>query len=122
MLMAVRRGPPLRHDDPFESRDAVRHDPGRRFATPTISRRGCAVRALLGQCLAESFFSSLKKEWIKKQIYKNGARALNDVADYIDRFYNQTRRPQSSMVSMTRPNIERGAFPRAREGRKSRPV
>jgi putative transposase len=42
--------------------------------------------------VAESFFSSLKKELIKKQIYKNRALALTEVADYIDRFYNQTRR------------------------------
>jgi putative transposase len=34
----------------------------------------------------------LKKERIKKQIYKNRELALQDVADYIDRFYNTTRR------------------------------
>jgi putative transposase len=42
--------------------------------------------------VAESFFGSLKKERIKKHIYKNRELALNDVADYIDRFYNRTRR------------------------------
>ena len=42
--------------------------------------------------VAESFFSSLKKERIKKQIYKNRELALADVADYIDTFYNRTRR------------------------------
>ena len=42
--------------------------------------------------VAESFFSSLKKERIKKQIYKNRAQAIADVADYIDVFYNRTRR------------------------------
>ena len=42
--------------------------------------------------VAESFFTSLKKERIKKQIYKNRALASNDVADYIDSFYNRTRR------------------------------
>ena len=42
--------------------------------------------------VAESFFSSLKKERLKKHIYKNRELALNDVADYIDRFYNRTRR------------------------------
>ena len=42
--------------------------------------------------VAESFFSSLKKEWIKKQIYKNRGLATTDVADYIDTFYNRTRR------------------------------
>ena len=42
--------------------------------------------------LAESFFRSLKKERIKKQIYKNRASALADVTDYIDAFYNRSRR------------------------------
>ena len=42
--------------------------------------------------MVESFFSSLKKERIKKQIYKNRALALADVAEYIDTFYNRTRR------------------------------
>jgi transposase InsO family protein len=42
--------------------------------------------------VAESFFSSLKKERIKKQIYRNRDLALNAVADYIDAFYNRTRR------------------------------
>jgi putative transposase len=37
--------------------------------------------------VAESFFSSLKKERIKKQIYKN-----RELANYIDTFYNRTRR------------------------------
>ena len=41
--------------------------------------------------LAESFFGSLKKERIKKHLYKNRARARADVADYIDAFYNRTR-------------------------------
>ena len=42
--------------------------------------------------VAESFFGSLKKERIKKQIYKNRDLALADVADYIETFYNRTRR------------------------------
>ena len=41
---------------------------------------------------AESFFSSLKKERIKKQIYKNRELAVADIAHYIDSFYNSTRR------------------------------
>ncbi len=40
--------------------------------------------------MAESFFSSLKKERIKKQIYKNRESAQTDVADYIVTFYNVT--------------------------------
>jgi putative transposase len=47
---------------------------------------------LLGDAVAESFFGSLKKERIKKQTYKNRELAVADVADYIDSFYNQTRR------------------------------
>jgi len=42
--------------------------------------------------VAESFFSSLKKERIKKQIYKNRELAIADVADSIDVFYNRVRR------------------------------
>ena len=42
--------------------------------------------------VAESFFSSLKKERIKKHIYQTREFALNDVSDYIDTFYNRTRR------------------------------
>lgn len=36
--------------------------------------------------------SSLKKERIKKQIYKNRELAIVEVADYIVTFYNRTRR------------------------------
>jgi len=42
--------------------------------------------------VAESFFSSLKKERIKKHIYKNRELAIADVADYIEAFYNRARR------------------------------
>ena len=55
---------------------------------PSMSRRGnCWDNAV-----AESFFGSLKKERIKKQIYKNRELASADVAAYIDSFYNPTRR------------------------------
>jgi len=42
--------------------------------------------------VAESFFGSLKKERIKKQIYKNRELAIAELADYIETFYNRTRR------------------------------
>ena len=42
--------------------------------------------------VAESFFGSLKKERIKKQIYKTRDLAIADVAAYINTFYNRTRR------------------------------
>ena len=47
---------------------------------------------MLGQCRGRAFFSSLKKERIKKQIYKNRELAIADVADYVDTFYNRVRR------------------------------
>ena len=42
--------------------------------------------------VAESFFSSLKKERIKKHIYKNRDHAIADIFEYIDNFYNRSRR------------------------------
>jgi putative transposase len=54
----------------------------------SMSRRGnCWDNAV-----AESFFSSLKKERIKKRIYKTRDLAKADVFDYIEAFYNRTRR------------------------------
>jgi putative transposase len=41
---------------------------------------------------AESFFGSLKNKRLKKQIYKSRDLAIANVADYIDAFYNRTRR------------------------------
>ena len=53
-----------------------------------MSRRGnCWDNAVV-----ESFFSSLKKERIKKRIYKTRAMARADVFDYIEVFYNRKRR------------------------------
>ena len=55
-----------------------------------MSRRGnCWDNAV-----AESFFSCLKKERIRKKIYKSRQMAIDDIADYIDSFYNLTRRHQ----------------------------
>ena len=42
--------------------------------------------------MVESFFSSLKKERIKKRIYTSRDVALADIADYIDTFCNRPRR------------------------------
>jgi putative transposase len=53
-----------------------------------MSRRGnCWDNAV-----AESFFASLKKGRIKKRIYKNRMLATQDVSEYIDGFYNRSRR------------------------------
>ena len=40
----------------------------------------------------ESFFSSLKIERIRRRIYRTRDDARADVFDYIERFYNPTRR------------------------------
>jgi putative transposase len=42
--------------------------------------------------VAESFFNSLKKERIKKRIYKTREMANAEIYEYIKMFYNRTRR------------------------------
>jgi putative transposase len=93
VLMAIRRRRPrgtLIHSDQGTQYGS---DAWRRFCrsnhlTPSMSRKAnCWDNAV-----AESFFSSLKKERIRKQIYKNRELAAKDIADYINSFYNPTRR------------------------------
>ena len=55
---------------------------------PSMSRRG----NYWDNAVAESFFSSLKKERIKRRIYKTRDLAKADVFDYIEAFYNRPRR------------------------------
>jgi putative transposase len=55
---------------------------------PSMSRRGnCWDNAV-----AESFFSSLKKERVRKRGYRTREEARADIFDYIEVFYNRTRR------------------------------
>lgn len=55
---------------------------------PSMSRRGnCYDNAV-----AESFFSSLKKERIRKIIYRTREDARADIFEYIEVFYNRQRR------------------------------
>jgi putative transposase len=93
VLMAVRRRQPrgtLIHSDQGTQYGS---DAWRRFCRshrlePSMSRKGnCWDNAV-----AESFFGSLKKERVKKQIYKSRELARADVDDYIDTFYNRSRR------------------------------
>jgi len=57
---------------------------------PSMSRReNCQDNAM-----AESFFSSLKKEKIRRHIYRNRAEARSEIFDYIEVFYNRARRHQ----------------------------
>jgi len=54
----------------------------------SMSRKGdCWDNAV-----AESFFSSLKKERVYSKNYKNRAEAKADIVDYIEMFYNSFRR------------------------------
>ncbi|MFM9912798.1 MAG: IS3 family transposase [Methylophilaceae bacterium] len=55
---------------------------------PSMSRRGnCYDNAV-----AESFFSSLKKERIRRKIYPTREEAKSEIFDYIEMFYNRKRR------------------------------
>jgi len=93
VLKAVRRRRPRRtliHSDQGtqDGSDAWRRFCRSNRLEPSMSRKGnCWDNAG-----AESFFSSLKKERIKKLIYKNREVAIADVADYIDAFDNRARR------------------------------
>ena len=55
----------------------------------------------------------LKEERIKKQIYKNRAQATADVADYIESFYNRTRR-HSHLGGLSPEQFEATHKPRRR--------
>lgn len=66
---------------------------------PSMSRRGnCWDNAV-----AESFFSSLKKERIRKRIYKTRDMARADIFDYIEVFYNRDA-TAISVASARRPS------------------
>jgi putative transposase len=93
LLMAVWRRKPqgvVIHSDQGSQYGS---DDWRRFCvahnlTPSMSRRGnCYDNAVV-----KSFFSSLKKERVRKQIYKTRDAARADIFDYIEVFYNQQRR------------------------------
>ena len=93
VLMAVRRRRPkdtLIHSDQGTQYGS---DAWKRFCKsnhlePSMSRKGNSR----DNAVAESFFGSLKKERIKKHIYKDRDVANEDIAHYIEAFYNRTRR------------------------------
>ena len=93
LLMAVRRRKPTHALIHSDQGSQFGSDAWRRFCQahhlePSMSRRGnCWDNAV-----AESFFSSVKKERIKKRIYTTRALATAEIADYIETFYNRTRR------------------------------
>lgn len=93
VLMAVRKRRPKKALIHSDQGSQYGSDAWRRFCRshhlePSMSRRGnCWDNAVV-----ESFFSSLKKERIKKRIYKTRDLARADISEYIESFYNTTRR------------------------------
>jgi len=94
LLMAVWRRKPIQpvivHSDQgsqYGSDDWIRFCKTHKL-DPSMSRRGnCWDNAV-----AESFFSSLKKERIRKHVYRTRDLAKADIFEYIEMFYNRTRR------------------------------
>ena len=94
LLMAVWRRKPKQpvivHSDQgsqYGSDDWIRFCKAHKL-DPSMSRRGnCWDNAV-----AESFFSSLKKERIRKKVYRTRDHAKADIFEYIEMFYNRTRR------------------------------
>jgi len=94
LLMAVWRRKPksqvIVHSDQgsqYGSDDWMRFCRDNRLL-PSMSRRGnCFDNAV-----AESFFSSLKKERIRRKIYLTRDNARADIFDYMEMFYNRNRR------------------------------
>lgn len=84
-----------------KSRVLIHSDQGSQFASVdraafirahnlehSMSRRGNRH----DNVVAESFLSSLKRERIRRHIYKNCEEARQDVFDYIERFYSPVRK------------------------------
>ena len=66
---------------------------------PSVSRRGnCHDNAV-----AESFFSTLKKERFRKKVYRTRDDARADLFDYIEVIFNRKRRHSPSEGSVRRP-------------------
>lgn len=110
MMMAIwRRGKPdalLHHSDQgsqytSEQFQRLMQDNG---VTCSMSRSGnCWDNAAM-----ESFFSSLKTERVRKKVYRSRDQARADVFDYIERFYNPTRR-HSTLGYLSPIDFERQA-------------
>lgn len=57
-----------------------------------MSYGDCPVAQGARSAVAEPFFSSLKKERVRKHVYRTRELAQEDLAEYIDNFYDRTRR------------------------------
>lgn len=66
--------------------------------TPSMSRKGCCY----DNAVAESFFHSLKTEWVRGRCYATRATAQLSIFSYIETFYNRVRR--HSTINYLSPN------------------
>ena len=103
LTMAVWRRQPnatvIIHSDQgsqFSSAQFIRWCKENKLITSMSRRANCYDNAV-----AESFFSSLKKECIRKNIYPTREEAKSDLFDYIEVFYNHKRR--HSYLKQIRP-------------------
>jgi putative transposase len=94
LLMAVWRRKP-------KNRVLIHSDQGSQFTSMDWAAFLCAHNlehsmSRRGNChdnaVAESFFNLLKRERIRRRVYKTRAAARQDVFDYIEMFYNPTRK------------------------------
>ena len=72
---------------------------------PSMSRRDNCY----DNTVAESFFSSLRKERIHRKIYQTRNDARSDLFDYIEVFYNKTRR-HSHLGQLSPHDFERASL------------
>lgn len=90
-----------------DGRVLVQSDQGSQYGSDDF-KRFCAAHSLdtsmsrRGNCwdnaVAESFFSSLRKERIQKRIYQTRALARADIFDYLETFYNRASEHPSGYV------------------------
>ena len=52
----------------------------------------CRFRECLDNAVAESFFGTLKTEWVDDQDYRTKQEAKQSLFEYIEVFYNRQRR------------------------------
>lgn len=115
VMIAIRRRRPS--DTLIQSDQGTQYgsDAWRRFCAsnkliPSMSRKGNRW----DNALAESFFSSLKKERIKKHIYRNRDIATAEISEYFESFYNSSRR--HSYLGGISPEAFKVAFKRHKNG------
>ena len=73
-----------------------------------MSRRGNCY----DNVVAESFFSNLKKERIKRKIYTTREEAKSEIFEYIEVFYNRIRRHShlNQLSPMVFEQLQNGAW------------